>query len=490
MTRYIVSLLILLSAVLPLRAISVESVAGSLSEAVPSPETVGNLVVTGTVNVIDLYFIAENMPALRSLDLSGAEIAEYSGKRFHGLSVHPAGVIPARVFAASPLESVVLPATKGLSIGDGAFAGSALKSVDIPATVTGIGAGAFAACPALKTATIAATPGVGAFSGCKALEIVTISAGLALPANVFENCIALTTVNGSEGVTAVGDRAFAGCTALQSFSFGKGLTSIGASAFAGSGLTRADFAPATALASVGDWAFAACPALASINFGSVASLGRGVAFDCPALTDVTFSTTAAEIPDFTFAKIPVEEALVIPEGVTSIGQQAFSGASAITKFQIPQTVEYIGDNAMEGMSSLHSFRSDATVPPTLGSNVWQDVNQNLVQLDVPNDAVDTYRAAEQWKEFDVHSISGLNPDIDVETAVLRARFEGTTLIVDCGTADISRLSLFDPSGAVLVSVGATGGMATVDTAPFTCDIFIVAATMADGSVASLKIARR
>ena len=152
----------------PLHALDVTP--GNLCEVLGSDAaTVTTLTLTGSADARDLHFAAQ-LPALRSLDMSGLQIVGVQSDTAIMLSryQYPVNVLPAYIFALSKLETVTLPSTltvieecafasaKNLrtvtlpaslrSIGDWAFYGTALTSVTLPDSVASIGKGAFDDC--------------------------------------------------------------------------------------------------------------------------------------------------------------------------------------------------------------------------------------------------------------------------------------------------------------------------------------------------------
>lgn len=139
------------------------------------------------------------------------------------------------------------------SIGEYAFAQTALKSVTIPDSVTlvgeylfngctsltsaTIGAGTtnltrymFAGCSALKTVVIpenVTTIKDGVFSSCMSLSEISLPAGLtSLGGSVFLDCESLLSLVVPDGVNSIYNRAFNGCHNMVSLTLGSGVTSI------------------------------------------------------------------------------------------------------------------------------------------------------------------------------------------------------------------------------------------------------------------------
>lgn len=492
MLKKIFSSLFIVSAAMLQAHAAVDVQAGHLSETITDPASVTELVLTGSINAADMKFIATGMPSLKTLDLSGISAIEACSDAFLGnISSHPANKVPNNAFAGLGIESLTLPAFRGLEIGHGAFAGTSVTSVTIPATVASVGDGAFAGCNDLAEVVCASDKlGVNLFANCPGLKTVSFTAPVAVPDGCFYNDSTLVTVTGS--VTSVGARAFAECAALKSFPFTASLTSVGREAFKGAGLNEVDLTACTSLQSIGDWAFAMMPDVVEINTGNVSEIGSAIAFKCPNLDVFTTSQSATEIPDFAFAKSSVIDTLgMLHDNIEYIGRYALSGAKKIETISLPVSLEELGDHAMENMTGLANINAQLSVVPAVGEDVWKGVDQSKVDLIVPNEMADAFKNAAQWQNFNVVlTSSSVETVVDATLPELRGRFDGDNLIVQALGVDIEVLSVYDPAGQLLVSVVPSADTVVIDTAGYAARIFLVHATLADGRNAALKLAKR
>ena len=262
---------------------------------------------------------------------------------------------------------------------------ASITSVTIPAGVTSIGDGAFQECSALTSVTIPAgvtSVGDGAFYLCTALASVTIPAGVtSIGDDAFAGCIALTGVTIPSSVTGIGYEAFFYCAALESVTFLGSVTSIGAWAFGLCVALKSMTIPA-GVTSIGDNAFAGCQALTSIAIpASVTSIGAG-AFAWSGIESITVAEgnvnfrveNSALIDRGTNALLAVAPAItgeyVIPDGVTSIGDGACQGCTALTSVTIPSGVTSIGDGAFYDCSALTSVTFPASVT-SIGKSAFE-----------------------------------------------------------------------------------------------------------------------
>ena len=139
------------------------------------------------------------------------------------------------------------------------------------------------------------------FKDYTSLEEITLSKVEGIDSWAFENCTALTRING----------------------FDETLETIGSEAFKNTGLTAVNLP--SSLTILGEYAFASCRSLAEADIpSSVKSLEKGVFSDCTALTEITISDGITKIGERTFFCCDNLTKAVIPKSVTSIGSLAFS----------------------------------------------------------------------------------------------------------------------------------------------------------------------
>mgnify|MGYP002515709390 CR=1 FL=1 len=86
--------------------------------------------------------------------------------------------------------------------------------------------------------------------------------------------------------------------------------------------------------------------------------------------------------DFTAENVPWKDHMAkitevsIADGITSIGANAFNGASNLTGIQLPKSVESIGASAFANSGLTDKVRIPATVT-SIGANAFQDVNATI-----------------------------------------------------------------------------------------------------------------
>ena len=93
------------------------------------------------------------------------------------------------------------------------------------------------------------------------------------------------------------------------------------------------------------------------------------------------------------------EPVIIPEGVTTLGNNVFDGCSTLSSITLPSTLTTIGNSAFKNCYGITNLVCNATMPPIVGSGAFDGVVKDNFTLQVPEAAVSRYQTASGWNEF-------------------------------------------------------------------------------------------
>ena len=331
---------------------------------------------------------------------------------------------------------------------------SSLTNITIPSSVNIIGKASFSGCSKLSNITIPdSVKNIGdeAFYNCRAVTSLQIGNGInIINYSVFANCSSLTSITIPVSVNIIGDYAFSGCSSLADVTIGTGVTSIGGSSFSKCAsltsitipdsiqkigyyafsdcvkLSTVTISKNSSLTSIEDYAFRNCNSLLkrpdnipddckvsvlafdgcefshyecgkniTWNFdnGVLTISGTGSMYNYSnydtktlpkyineygsSITNVVIENGVTSIGDNAFYNCTNLKSITIPDSVSSLGYFAFSGCTDITTLMLSDNIKSIGAAAFFGCTSLKDIR----IPNDL-TKIEGDLFDGCISLEV------------------------------------------------------------------------------------------------------------
>ena len=325
-----------------------------------------------------------------------------------------------------------------------------ITSITIPETVTTIAGAAFweSSLSEITIPTSVTTIGESAFENTNLTEIVIPESVISLGDDVLSLCASLESVTLNNNPTAIPARMVSGCTSLAGMTIPATVTKIGEFAFSECAALE-DISLPSGVTEIGRFAFAYTPELKLLPLPeTVTSVGHGVFYQS-GIEEASLPEAITVIPDGMYQCCASLREFEISNTVTEIEQEAFYWCFALDKITFGENVATIGNKAFMGDKALTSVTSLNTEPP-VGAAFDSEVYENAI-LYVPNAALEAYKAADGWKEF--NNIIGIGSGVDEigqEAAFSVTATDGGVEIVSDKAVEI-----FDAAGMKVYS-GAAG----------------------------------
>lgn len=297
--------------------------------------------------------------------------------------------IGGRAFYYTTLSGALIIPDDVVEIGDEAFNHTNISSLELSPRLKHIGSYAFYGCGALSGSL--ALPeslediGGSAFERCKMLsgDLVLPSKLTTIPTSCFSECGFTGDLIIPDNIMTIEANAFRMCSFNGTLKLPKGLKRLEDQGyrwgtFFGCGFQGELVIPAQ-LQSIGKSTFE------GNNFSSIV-FEKG--------------SELVKIDDGAFdGNSRLSEPLVIPEGVITIGSNAFSGCIHLPSVVIPSTITTIGSSAFSGCYYITRMQCDATTPPVVGDGAFDGVGKENLTLEVPEQSVPLYQTANGWADF-------------------------------------------------------------------------------------------
>lgn len=389
-------------------------------------------------------------------------------------------------------EVVVLP--------NNFVSGSKISEVIIPNSVTWISFSAFQNCGGLSSIEIpnsVTTIDNNAFYHCTGLSDVSFGNSVYyIGSQAFHSCSGLTSITIGPQVQTISNLAFASCTGLERIDLPNSLINIGYGVFYNCNRLSSITVPSRVV-EIGEMACYNCSGLTCVTIGnSVSTIGSNAFLNCNGLSKVVISNLAS------WSKISFEnntanplyyshhlylndkeiKHLVIPDGVTSIGDYVFINGTSFIDLTLPVTLESIGNNSFEGCKRLTDITLGSSIS-SIGSGTFKDctaINSvtcmastppamaevdcfdsdcyDWATLYVPGDKVEVYNSTLYWNKFANSVGTGIEVDgiyylFNLDTSEATVTFKDRTYCTYSGEVVIPENVNHDGIDFIVTAIG-------------------------------------
>ena len=388
-----------------------------------NPDKIKNLKVSGRITDSDFYFMRDSMAILEAVNLKESKIAEiYIPEQWGTLpdgswgivaeAMTIDGIIPSSAFYGKKTLYYFAFPEKVTTIGSSAFCNSSLSGALVLPDETEV----------IESS---------AFSKTNISSVVFSSKLTEIRESAFYNCNALSgTLLLPQSLTYIGPSAFSSCSFSGQLHLPDGLKYLGKSAFSFAGTFSGSLTIPPLITEIQSWTFFTPGFTGTLNLNNVIKLGEYAFAATKFQGEVVIPEGIDVIPSSCFGsrnsstyggnnftsvvlpstlKIVEEDAFfycsrlmeisAFPEGMVSIGKNAFGNCSMLTKISLPSTLQTIQSDAFNNCYGISKITSLSTEPPTIQSGAFNGVAKDNFTVEVPSSSVKKYQADSKWGEF-------------------------------------------------------------------------------------------
>lgn len=158
-------------------------------------------------------------------------------------------------------------------------------------------------------------------------------------------------------------------------------------------------------------------------------IGAAMFYGSPTLKTIILPNNVTIIDMYAFRNCSRLESVVLPKSLSFIDYEAFNNCPLLSTFVIPESIDSLGTNALRGFDEIYA--NSLTPIKILGSSLISEDGLVIV----PAEALQTYRSAENWKQF----AGQIMPDnLNIQSVVtlnVTAEEDGSGLLTAAGGDD-------------------------------------------------------
>lgn len=257
-----------------------------------------------------------------------------------------------------------------------------LEKIKLPSYVTELSTEMFWGCTSLKTFDFTGITSIGSYCfATSGLESVAIPANVkTIESCAFHSCVNLSSLTLSEGLEVIGSSAFRNCTGLTEVILPSTLTEASNAFYACTGLKSVKMKGNTEF----DRTFYDCTSLQKFD---IPDLAEWCSRDFKSAYDNPLYYAALYVNGVSASR------LVIPDGVTSIGKNAFNRCSNIISVTLPASLTVIGTDAFKDVATLYEVYNLSPIELKLynyssdNGYILKNVKVVHTSLDEPSDII-------------------------------------------------------------------------------------------------------
>ena len=231
---------------------------------------------------------------------------------------------------------------------------------------------------------------LGDYSFCELTKLLSVKLPKTITAigrHAFYACYNLKEVEFQTGIESIGDEAFQGCGNLKAVELKEGLKSIGYGAFSGRYFYIA-----------GNYQSGRTPKFEEIILPEgLETLGNEAFYENTNLKRIAFPSTLKSIGGSAFYNCSQLTNVSLPTSLQRIEGSTFQGCTSLTEAHISSAITSIGDKAFYGCSKLNDVFTYIVEPTQIDMNTFS--TYMTATLHVPTTSFYNYYYDTEWSQF-------------------------------------------------------------------------------------------